>query len=317
MDTREALALCPNPTVDKSASIDRVAPEVKLRCDDPDFDPGGGGVNVARVMNRLEVDSQLLYPAGGPHGEFLKTLLEEEGLLHESTEIDGFTRESYTVLEKSSEQQYRFSHPGPELAEVEWERHLRRIEETLDHGPDYVVGSGSLPPGVAPDQYAHIGKKTREADSRFILDASGDDLQKGLQARPFLIKPNLRELRQLVEQSVDNEEDIVDAAGSLLGKNRVDHVAVSIGAGGALLVSREGTYRYQAPTVTIDSKVGAGDSMVAGIVYGLLNTDTVSDAVRYGVAAGTAAVTTPGTELCRSERVHDLYDRVRVNEINV
>lgn len=315
MKAQNILSVTPNPTIDKSSSIERVAPEIKLRCERSRYEPGGGGVNVARVLNRLDQPNGLLYPAGGPHGSFLQELLSKEGLTHEPVEIGGITRESFMVRETSSGQQYRFSHPGPELQTEEWSTYRERIETFLEEGTSYVVGSGSLPPGVPEDGYATIGEQVQEYGSRFVLDTAGQFLSEGIQGRPFLIKPNIRELGQLVDRELENEGEIVRVARSLVDEGPVDNVVVSIGAGGAYLMTAESEYRYRAPTVKIDSKVGAGDSMVAGIVYGLLETDTVRDAVRYGVAAGTAAVMTPGTELCHAEDVRDLYEKVRFHEI--
>lgn len=315
MGEHDVLSLTPNPAVDKSTSIDRVAPEVKLRCEKPAFEPGGGGINVARVLHRLEVNCELLYPAGGPHGRFLESMLDGEDLRHTSVPIEEITRESYMVCESSSGQQYRFSHPGPDLRDEEWERILEHVGSFLEADTPYVVGSGSLPPGVPVDQYARIGDIVRDYGARFVLDTSGDFLESGLAGRPFLIKPNLRELGHIVDREIETDRDIVEASRQIVADKRADNIVVSLGAGGAFLINRDTQYRYRAPTVSIDSKVGAGDSMVGGILHGLLGTDSIRDAVRYGVAAGTAAVKTPGTELCHAGDVHEVFERVDITEL--
>jgi 6-phosphofructokinase 2 len=146
-----------NPAIDKSSSVDHVVAERKLYCKPPRFEPGGGGVNVSRAIKKLGGKSLLLYPAGGLTGKRLQELLDDEGLDHRPFPIEGVTRESLVVLEESTGQQYRFGMPGPELQEKEWEQFLRELA-TMEPSPDYVVASGSLPPGVPADFYAQIAR---------------------------------------------------------------------------------------------------------------------------------------------------------------
>lgn len=313
----DVLSLTPNPTIDKSTGIENVAPDVKLRCEQPSFDPGGGGVNVARVLKRLGVDARLVYPAGGSHGDFLEDLLQEEGLDQTRVEIQGITRESFTVRETESGQQYRFSEPGPQVNENEWDDLMKQVAENLRAGTQYLVASGSLPPGVKPTAYESVGRLSREENARFVFDSSGDFLRKGLNGHPFLIKPNIRELGQLAGREIESDSVLVEEARSIVERDRSENVVVSLGAGGAYLINERGTYRFRAPTVPIDSKVGAGDSMVAGIVHGLLEFGDIVEAVQFGVAAGTAAVKTPGTELSHAAACRELHDRVEVKEMSV
>lgn len=313
----DVLSLTPNPTIDKSTGIENVAPDVKLRCEQPSFDPGGGGVNVARVLKRLGVDARLVYPAGGSHGDFLEDLLQEEGLDQTRVKIQGITRESFTVRETESGQQYRFSEPGPQVNENEWDDLMKQVAENLRAGTQYLVASGSLPPGVKPTAYESVGRLSREENARFVFDSSGDFLRKGLNGHPFLIKPNIRELGQLAGREIESDSVLVEEARSIVERDRSENVVVSLGAGGAYLINERGTYRFRAPTVPIDSKVGAGDSMVAGIVHGLLEFGDIVEAVQFGVATGTAAVKTPGTELSHAAACRELHDRVEVKEMSV
>lgn len=314
MTPTSVVSLAPNPCLDKSSSIDRVAPDVKLRCDAPSYDPGGGGVNVARVLHRMEIATELIYPCGGSVGTFLESLLDRDGLNHHPVPISGMTRESFMVVETSTGQQYRFSEPGPRVSESDWNNFLDQSRERLLSGVEYAVGSGSLPPGVPTGEYGTLAGWAREGDVRFVLDAAGAFLRRGLEGRPYLIKPNLRELGQLSGRDIRRDEDTLEAARELVGDGRVDNVVVSLGAGGALLVNEEGPCWYRAPTVPIRSRVGAGDSMVGGIVYGLVAGNSIREAVRYGVAAGSAAVMTPGTELCYAGDVRDLHGRVTMRQ---
>lgn len=304
------VTLTMNPAVDVSVGVDRVVPDAKLRCGRPRRDPGGGGVNVARVVRELGSEALALYTAGGWAGGLLRSLLDGAGLRHEPIDVRGATRENVTVVETGSGRQYRFVMPGPELAPEEWRRCLDRVA-ALDPPPEYLVASGSLPPGVPDDFYVEVGERLAGRGTRYVLDSSGTALAKAARAGVFLLKPNLRELGQLAGRDVAEEPEQERAARDLVDEGRAEVVVVSMGAGGALLVTRDGSERIAAPTVPIQSRVGAGDSTVAGIVLGLARGEDVATAVRYGIAAGAAAVMTPGTELCRRTDVERLFRRMQ------
>lgn len=294
-----------NPAVDCSCSVDRVVPEHKLRCSQPQYDPGGGGINVARAVGELGGDAKAIWTSGGPMGQLLAELLDATGIDHQAIPITEQTRENFIVYEEVSTQQYRFGTPGPRLTEQDVRGCLESVER-LDPAPDYLVLSGSLPPACDPLIYAEFARKAPPR-CRVIVDTSGRPLKESLKARPFLIKPNLRELGQLFEREIESDEDIRGAARRLIDTERVEVVVTSIGSGGAVLTTAELSEHIRSPTVPIRSKVGAGDSMVAGIVHRLSQGDSVREAVRFGVAAGAAAVMTSGTTLCRREDTERLY----------
>lgn len=295
-----------NPAVDKSSAVNQVVAEWKLRCDSPVYEPGGGGINVSRAMGKLGGDSVAFYPAGGLAGRMLIDLLDGEGLQHRAMSIAGVTRENFTVLEKSTGRQYRFGMPGPTLQEAEWRRCLEEILPLLPE-IDYLVASGALPPGVPPDFYGQLARLAREHNTRLVVDTSGEALRLAVEEGVFLIKPNLREFAELMgRESVDGLEE-ERLARELVAAGRSEAVVVSLGAAGVLAASAEGAERVRAPLVPIISKVGAGDSTVAGLVLALARGRSWPEAVRFGVAAGAAAVMTPGTELCRREDVERLY----------
>ncbi len=301
------ITLTLNPTIDKSTQVDTVASEIKLRCDPPVFHPGGGGINVSRAIHRLGGDSTALYTSGGASGEMLQNLLDDEGLTTQPIPIAQLTRENLTVFETSSELQYRFGMPGPELSESEWRRCIERV---LTSSADYVVASGSLPPGVPDTFYAAISQQASENGSRVVIDTSGAALRACREARAYLMKPNLRELQQLAGRDFTDEADIVRMARELITQGMAEVLVISMGAQGATLVTADDAVQMRPPVVPIKSKVGAGDSMVGGIVRSLAAGDTLRDAVRHGIAAGTAAVMTPGTELCRKEDAARLFERI-------
>jgi len=298
-----------NPALDRNTRVERVNPNEKLRCQAPEREPGGGGINVSRAIRRLGGESLAIYPCGGPIGEVFKTLLDEEGVEQQPIGIADTTRENVTVFEESANQHYIFIMPGPELREAEWQGVLDALER-LDPTPDYVVASGSCPPGVPEDFYRRVAELSQSQGSRLIVDTSGEPLSLAAEAGVYLLKPNMRELGQLAGQEIESEEHQIEAAKGLLESGQAEVVVVSMGAGGALLVTDELGEHLRTPTVPIRSRLGAGDSMVAGIVLGMARGERVLEATRFGIAAGASAVMTPRTELCRREDTERLYERL-------
>jgi len=305
------VTLTMNPSVDVNSSVGHVIPDRKLRCKPSSYEPGGGGINVSRAIRRLGGNSSALYPAGGPFGQMLQNLLDQEGISHYPISIEESTRESFTILEESSGRQFRFGMPGPALGETEWKRCLGTLV-AVDLKPNYVVASGSLPPGVPEDFYAQLAQIASGFGARLIVDTSGEPLRLASQAGVYLLKPNMNEIQSLVGREIQDELELEETARGIVEKGHSEVIVLSLGAAGALMVSKDGCEHVRAPTVPIKSRVGAGDSMVAGIVLSLAKGKSLGDAVRFGVAAGAAAVMTPGTELCRREDTERLYQQIIV-----
>lgn len=304
------ITLTLNPAIDKSTRVERVVADEKLRCEAPRREPGGGGLNVSRAIHRLGGTSRALYTAGGHTGALLQSLLDDDGLDHTPLGIDDWTRENMVVYERSTDRQFRFGMPGPTLTDAERDTCLATIRE-LDPTPDYVVASGSLPPGVPDDTYAAVAEAADALGARAILDTSGAALQEAMAAKWFLLKPNLRELEVLADTSLDTEPERIDAARTFIERDWCEVVVLSMGASGALLITADRAEHVRSPTVSIKSRVGAGDSMVGGLTLALSRGHNLSAAVRFGVAAGAAAVTTPGTELCRRDDTEALFERMQ------
>ncbi|MHB9106478.1 MAG: 1-phosphofructokinase family hexose kinase [Armatimonadota bacterium] len=299
------VTLTVNPAVDVSVSVDQVTPDRKLRTDRPKRDPGGGGINVCRAIHRLGGECRAIWTQGGPIGEMLASLLAQEEISQEAIPIEEWTRENITVQERESERLFRFTLPGPSLTDDEVQRFLDHMRQ-LDPAPDYLVLSGSLPPGTGDDFYARVIHETA-VRSRIVVDTSQQPLQRAVDAGVFLIKPNMRELGQLAGHDIESEDEVVTVARGLVEDGKAEMVVTSLGAGGAMLVTADQTEKIAAPTVPLRSKVGAGDSMVAGLVLALSRGESVDRAVRFGIAAGSAAVMSPGTELCRRDDTERLY----------
>jgi 6-phosphofructokinase 2 len=299
------VTLCMNPALDITTSTESVRPTDKLRCAAARYDPGGGGINVAHVADVLGARSAAVFPAGGPAGELVNNLLVAEGLAVHRIPIGGATRESVTVNELSTERQYRFVLPGPELTVAEQTECLLQLRRAAAHA-SIVVASGSLPPGVPEDFYQQVANVCADINTMFLLDTSGAGLR-NVTAGVFLLKPSLRELRECVERELTTEAEQIGAARELIDRGAAECVLVSLGAHGALLVTRDRAQRFAPVSVPPGSGVGAGDAMVAGVAVGLTRGWPLTEAVRLGIAAGAATLLTPGTAPCTREDTERLF----------
>jgi 6-phosphofructokinase 2 len=300
------ITLTLNPTVDKSTTADQIVPDQKLRCAAPKFEPGGGGINVSRALKRLGTDSVAVFPVGGPTGTLLRELLTQEQIHQLPVETVSRTRENFIVVDASTGQQYRFGMPGTGLSSAEQQQILTALQ-SLPAAPEYLVISGSLPPGVEPEFLVHIVRAAKQRGVKVVLDTSGPALQRVLEEGVFLIKPNVGELSRMAGVEELDNEAVAAAAQELVRTGKAEIVVVSLGAQGACVVSRDVTDHVPAPAVKRRSTVGAGDSMVAGLVYGLSTGLSVRETARLGVACGSAATMNSGTELFKKADVDRLY----------
>ncbi len=290
-----------NPALDVTTCTEKVRPTHKLRCTAPHFDPGGGGINVARAIHNLGGEVTAIFPSGGPAGAMIEQLLGEEGVPIRAVPIAGAVRESFTVDEGHPGDQYRFVLPGPELSADEIAALLAAISELDD--VDYLVASGSLPPGCDPAIFCRLAK----LGPKLVIDTSGPALATCEGAGVHLLKPSLRELEDLLDRKLEDEAEEEAAARELLDRGFAEIVVLSLGERGALLATEGKVARYAAIPVEPQSTVGAGDSMVGAVVLALSEGKSIEEALRYGIAAGAAKLKLPATDLASSEEVDRLY----------
>ena len=296
-----------NPCIDESSKVEQLLPDAKLRCSQLVYEPGGGGINVSKALKKLELEAMALFPAGGHNGNMLCSLVKEEGILFHAIDTKAETRENWMIMETSSDKQYRFTFPGLPVEEDVITKMLGQLE-TLS--PSFVVASGSLPPGLSATSYVSILEKTRAIGAKCIVDTSGPALQalKGQQA--FLIKPNIGELCKLLRIDRLEKDEVPAAAHRVIEEGYASIIVVSMGATGAWIISDKEEFFCAAPVVERRSTVGAGDSMLAGMVYMLQKNTSLEETVRFGVACGTAATMNEGTQLFNSADAFKLFNEM-------
>lgn len=307
MISKHIVTITVNPAIDKTTEVDSLIPDKKLRCSEPKVDPGGGGINVSRAIKKLGGDSSAIYLAGGPTGQVLTELLEKEGVRQTIVPTKAATRENIMVDDKATNNQYRFNLPGKPVTEAEYKQVLVELDVLIPK-PDYIVASGSLAPGIPSDFYGLIAKKAKEIGAKFILDTSGDALKAAAGQGVYLLKPNFNELCELTGHDKEEIGDVKELAKEIIRKGFCEVAVVSLGAKGALLIDKDNIYHESAPKVPNRSTVGAGDSLVAGITYSLALGKTLQEALKYGVACGTAATMNTGTDLCNLNDVNKLLE---------
>lgn len=296
----------PNPALDVNTVAEKVGPDEKVRCEKPSREPGGGGINVSRALKRLGLNTTAVYTKGGAIGDLYAELINDEGFDQVPIEVSAMTRENLSVQNAQDNNMYRFVLPGAELSEKEWKQLLEKVDDLK--GAEYLIASGSLPPGVPDDFYAMLSERARKYDIRFILDTSKDPLRAILKSGAFLIKPNRKELTQLVGEDLNNDEELIKAAEGIVKDHDIEIVVVSLSAEGAILATKDKTEKLPSPSIQKkESSVGAGDSMVAGIVYSLAEGKDIQESVMYGLASGSAALSTRGTELVYKQDADRLY----------
>lgn len=305
------LTITLNPCIDKSSTVEKLKPESKLRCTEVVNEPGGGGINVSKALKKLETPSVALFPAGGHNGNMLCSLLKEEEILFHAVDTKVETRENWIVLENATINQYRFTFPGRAVQE---ETIVTLVDHIRSFSPTFVVASGSLPPGLPDYFYGLIVKQANAVGAKCIVDTSGPALQALKGKHAYMIKPNISELCKMLNVDRLEKSEVDDAAQQAIFDGYAEIMVVSMGGDGAWLVSKDKKYFCEAPKVTTRSTVGAGDSMVAGITYMLQKEKPLREAIRFGVACGSAATMNEGTQLFKKDDAERLFNLIHQDQ---
>lgn len=308
MKSHQIITLTLNPSLDKSTHFTGLIAEQKIRCEKPRYDAGGGGINVSKAIAKLGGNSLCIHTSGGSAGIMLEEIILKDGIENKVIPTQNWTRENFIAFENTTKAQYRFGFPGNELLEDEKQNVIETIKKI---NTKYLVLSGSLNEGLPTDFYQTIAEIAKAMGIKVIVDTSGEPLRKVLEKGVYLIKPNIGELAKLIGVERLELSEAEKAAKTLIENGAAEIVVVSLGTQGAILVSKEQIEFVKAPKVTKKSTVGAGDSMVGGMVWALSQNKTLKEVIQWGVSCGTAATMNEGTQLFKKEDAIKLFEELQ------
>lgn len=302
-----------NPAIDKTIVIEKLNVGGLNRVQSARMDPGGKGINVAKVLNQFGVQVTAAGLLAGTQGKSLLHYLALEKITANFLTIPGETRTNLKIVDSSSNKTTEINEAGFVVGDTEINRFKAQLPELLDEAA-YLVLSGSLPPGVGSGIYRELVEIAKGKGVKTILDADDAALFEGIQAVPFAIKPNIHELGNLTGNNLADDQDVICAGRKILEKG-IEIIIVSMGAQGAVIMDQTATYRVWPDPIVPKSTVGAGDSMVAVLAYSLLSQFSLEDTAQWVTAAGTVTASKPGTQVCSLAEVRQFLNKVKIKRM--
>lgn len=302
-----------NPALDRCIYVDSLLPNDTNRVIRMETDAGGKGLNGSRVLKELGSETIALGFVGGHTGHYIEHVLKSNGIPVDFVYTDTDTRTNLCIQEVSGAPPTTLNELGPHITESQFDELFAKVREAASRSSIVIFG-GSLPPGAPVDTYQRLVKLAADAGAKVVLDSDGEPMRLGMEAAPFMIKPNRDEVRRLVDVDIHSLDDAGHAA-ELLSQAGIKLVVISMGAQGALARSDEGTFFAASPDITPVSSIGSGDSMVAGIMHILSQGKSLAEALVWGTAAGAATAMTDGTDICRRHQVLELLAKVHVQQL--
>ncbi len=302
-----------NPAVDRELTVPAMEFDSVLRASESRVDFGGKGFNVSRLLKGMGASSTAVGFLGGRAGELLQDGLQSLGIGTDFVWVPGETRTNVSIVTQSHDHYIKVNEKGPLVDAAKQKELLDKIDSLAKRG-DWWVLAGSLPPGVANDFYARIVSVLNEHEARAILDTSGESLKIGCAEKPYLVKPNAEEAHTLTGLPMDTPTEIAAAAAEI-HKMGAQNVVVSMGKAGALLQTAEGTWLTHSPKIQEKNPIGAGDSMVGGLVWALTQGIPLKEALGWGVASGAATASLPGTEVGSRPLIEKLFSQTRFEKL--
>lgn len=302
-----------NPAIDRELTVPAMEFDSVLRASASRIDFGGKGFNVSRLLTSMGASSTAVGFLGGRAGELLQDGLHSLGIDTDFVWVDGETRTNVSIVTESHDHYIKVNEKGPPVDEAKQGELLSKIEMLARPG-DWWVLAGSLPPGVGEGFYARIVRILGSRESRVILDTSGESLRLGCLAGPYLVKPNAEEAQVLTGLPLTTSAEIAAAAAEIR-RMGAQNVLISLGKLGALLHTGGGTWLIRSPGIQEKNPIGAGDSMVGGLVWALTQGMTLREAVGWGVASGAATASLEGTEVGSRPLIEELVSRVRYERL--
>lgn len=301
-----------NASVDKRYQMDELTKGEVMRAATVDNTPGGKGLHVANVATILGEDCIATGLLGGKSGEFIADALVDYGIQQDFVTIAGETRSCLAIITADGEQT-EILEPGPVVTPEELDA-FREKYRKLAAKASVIVASGSMPRGIDKGFYAELIDGARELGKFFLLDTSGEALAKGIEAKPYLIKPNKDEIKTLKGVDIANEEDVINEVESFMADG-INLAVVSMGADGSIAGYKGHIYKVTVPKIKCVNPVGSGDSYVAGIAVGIERNMSVEGILALGAACGTANAMEEESGFVRKEVVEDLLEKIVIEQI--
>ncbi len=302
-----------NPCLDRTITVHQLVVDETNRWTGTNLYAGGKGIDVSRAIHEMGGQTIAYGFIGGPDGRILEILLDKEGVPFSFTPIEQETRTNFIIADTKTSRQTIIDAPGPRISKEELERFIAKLRR-ISPSPDLMVIGGSVPPGVPANIYYDLVMEAKGSGVRSILDSAGQWLEEGIKAKPYLVKPNIREAEELLKVELATEEAIINVALALV-ETGIEIAVISRGKEGIITATKERIIKAVPPPVKVRSAVGAGDCTIAGLALKLAYGEPLVEACRLAVAMGSAAVLTPGTELCHKTDVEKLLPQIKVGEM--
>lgn len=303
-----------NPSLDKTIYVDALVLDDANRARRFRYDPGGKGLNISRVLWEFGERSVLFGFLGGNTGKRVEKYLRDEGLVCDFNWTSGETRENLIITTGEQLLQTKISMPGPPIREDELHRLKRKIGgRAKEFG--ILALSGSIPPGLDKSIYRELAEEANERGDRVVLDADGEALRQGIKARPFMIKPNLHELQRLMGRELPSDEAVHQALDELLESDTVEPIILTRGGGQVIAATKRERWLGIPPKIEARSTVGAGDSLIGGFLHQYQADGCLEEALRTGIASGTACASSIGTELAHLTDIRKFAPQVELRQL--
>lgn len=296
-----------NPAIDKTLIFDSIKLGEVNRIKENREDIGGKGINVSKIISFFKEDTLATGIIGKNNSDKVKAFLNEINIKHDFYEVNGNTRTNIKVLETIANKTTDLNEEGLNISDQDILKFENKLFK-LCKKANFIVFSGSLPKGLNGDYYKGLIKKIKKT-APVVLDTSGASLIKGIEAGPYIVKPNKEELEDAFNVKLKTNEDIINFSKDILRKYKIEIIIVTLGKEGSLLISKDNHYYAKPIPVKVLNTVGAGDSFLGGFIYGLINGDYVN-ALRYGAACGSLAVTLKGTGIFSKDDFIKIIDKV-------
>ncbi len=308
------VSLSLNPAIDLTYEFDSLKHDQKTRATSTHYDPGGTGINVGRALESLNANCFTCCITAGKMGEFLHSMLNQQLKNVTTLQVDGETRINTTLIQQSPQYQYEINAVGPSITPAQ----LNDItDQFLAHCQQGIgILTGSLPPGIADDTYQNINIALQQQGGRCIIDAPVVAMKKALLSKPFLIKPNQHELEVLQDKALNSIEQVAIEARKLVTQG-TQYVCVSLADKGAIITGSENSYFCNSPKITVNSTVGAGDSLVAGLAYAFSLNQKPEHALKFAVACGAGTAIQAGTQLFKPEELEKLSNEINIKVLDI